>query len=133
MLVMKKILFILILLIVETHSFCQITFLADDAKNSEKLFAKSERQKKNALLFIAVGSIAIAVGIPLLNSSTNLDVALLGLTLSMYGGGFVTTGILLFRSSARNKKRAIKLAVSNVNINSQFIPNITQKLKVYLY
>lgn len=92
--------------------------------NAEKyLLKKSDRQKKKAPVFIALGAIAVTAGIPMYTSSTNLDDAASGIGLSMWGGIFVVTGALLFRSSARNKKRAITIDVRKQTINMQFKPN----------
>ena len=102
-----------------------ITFSQEPSlSNAEKyLLKKSDRQKKKAPVFIALGTIAIAAGIPMYTSSTNLDDAASGIGLSMWGGIFVVTGALLFRSSARNKKRAITIDVRKQTINMQFKPN----------
>ena len=117
---MKNLLLFLFCLLMGVITFSQEPSLS----NAEKyLLKKSDRQKKKAPVFIALGTIAIAAGIPMYTSSTNLDDAASGIGLSMWGGIFVVTGALLFRSSARNKKRAITIDVRKQTINMQFKPN----------
>ncbi len=118
---MKKIILVLFLSIVGLNSYSQIPSTQNDAE--KWLLKKSDRQKKKVPVFIALGAIAIAAGIPMYTSSTNLDDAVSGIGLSMWGGMFVITGGLLFRSSARNKKRAITIDVAKQTINRQSQPN----------
>ena len=84
---------------------------------------KSKKQNKKAAVYIGIGSLALAAGIPLYTSSSNLDDAVSGLGLSILGGLCVATGILLLRSSAVYKKRSISLAVRKQAINVQLKPN----------
>ena len=114
----------LLLLLFFSLSCCIAYSQVQSLSNAEKyLLKKSDRQKKKAPVFIALGAIAIAAGIPMYTSSTNLDDAASGIGLSMWGGIFVVTGALLFRSSARNKKRAITIDVRKQTINMQYKPN----------
>ena len=114
----------LLLLLFFSLSYCITYSQVQSLSNAEKyLLKKSDRQKKKAPVFIALGAIAIAAGIPMYTSSTNLDDAASGIGLSMWGGIFVVTGALLFRSSARNKKRAITIDVRKQTINMQYKPN----------
>ena len=119
---MKQLLLVILISISGLTSYNQTASVQNDGE--KWLLKKSDRQKKKAPVFIAVGAVALAAGIPLYTSSTNLDDAVSGLGLSMWGGIFVITGALLFRSSYRNKKRAITIDVRKQTIYMQFKPNI---------
>ena len=73
-------------------------------------------------VYIGINSLALAAGIPMYTSSSNLDDAVSGLGLAILGG-CVATGVLLFRSSAMYKKRAMSVAVRIQAINVQLKPN----------
>ena len=121
MLIMKKTVFILVLFFLGFNSYGQLPSISKD--NEGRFLSKSKKQNKKAAVYIGIGSLALAAGIPMYTSSSNLDDAVSGLGLSMLGGLCVVTGILLFRSSALYKKRAMSLAVRKQAINIQLRPN----------
>ena len=102
-------------------SYGQLLSISKD--NEDRFLRKSKKQNKKAAVYIGIGSLALAAGIPMYTSSSNLDDAVSGLGLSMLGGLCVATGIFLFRSSALYKKRAMSLAVRKQAINIQLRPN----------
>ena len=118
---MKKTVFILVLFFFGFNSYSQLPSNSKD--NEDRFLRKSKKQNKKAAVYIVINSLALAAGIPMYNSSSNLDDAVSGLGLSMLGGLCVATGILLFRSSAVYKKRAMSLAVRKQAINIQLTPN----------
>ena len=119
---MKKTVCILVLFFLRFNSFGQLPSISKD--NEGRFLSKSKKQNKKAAVYIGIGSLALAAGIPMYTSSPNLDDAVSGLGLSMLGGVCVATGVLLFRSSAVYKKRAMSLAVRKQAINIQLKPNI---------
>lgn len=121
MLIMKKILIVLILFFLGFTTYGQLPSNSKD--NEDRFLRKSKKQNKKVAVYIGIGSLALAVGIPMYTSSSNLDDAVSGLGLSMLGGVCVATGVLLFRSSALYKKRAMSLAVRKQAINIQLKPN----------
>ena len=121
MLIMKKIVFALVLFFFGFFSYGQLPSISKD--NEGRFLSKSKKQNKKAAVYIGIGSLALAAGIPMYTSSPNLDDAVSGLGLSMLGGVCVATGVLLFRSSAVYKKRAMSLAVRKQAINIQLTPN----------
>ena len=120
-LIMEKMIFVSFLLIFALTSFSQLPFITNETE--KRFLSKSKKQNKKAAVYIGIGSLALAAGIPMYTSSSNLDDAVSGLGLSMLGGVCVATGILLFRSSGMNKKRAMSVAVRKQAINKQFKPN----------
>ena len=121
MLIMKKTVFILVLFFLGFNSYGQLPSISKDKEG--RFLSKSKKQNKKAAVYIGIGSLALAAGIPMYTSSSNLDDAVSGLGLSMLGGLCVATGVLLFRSSAVYKKRAMSLAVRKQAINIQLKPN----------
>ena len=121
MLIMKKTVCILVLFFLGFNSYGQLPSVSKD--NEGRFLGKSKKQNKKAAVYIGIGSLALAAGIPMYTSSSNLDDAVSGLGLSMLGGVCVATGVLLFRSSAVYKKRAMSLAVRKQAINIQLTPN----------
>ena len=118
---MKKLLLLLFGLTNVLTSFSQIPSMENDTE--KRFLKKSVRQKTKAPIYIGLGAMAAAGGITMYTSSTNLDVAVSGVGLSMMGGVLLSTGALLLRSSARNKKRAVSLAVRRQSTVMQFKPN----------
>ena len=121
MLIMKKTVCILVLFFLGFNSYGQLPSVSKD--NESRFLSKSKKQNKKAAVYIGIGSLALAAGIPMYTSSSNLDDAVSGLGLSMLGGLCVATGILLLRSSAVYKKRSMSLAVRKQAINIQLRPN----------
>ena len=103
------------------NSYGQLPSVSKD--NEGRFLGKSKKQNKKAAVYIGIGSLALAAGIPMYTSSSDFDDAVSGLGLSMLGGLCVATGILLLRSSAVYKKRAMSLAVRKQAINIQLTPN----------
>ena len=86
--------------------------LSNSKDNEGRFLRKSKKQNKKAAVYIGIGSLALAAGIPCILHLQTLMMRLC-----------VATGILLFRISAVQKKRVISLAVRKQAINIQLKPN----------
>ena len=120
MLIMKKIVFVLVLFFFGFITYSQLPSISKD--NEDRFLIKSKKQNKKAAVYIGIGSLALASGISMYTSYSNLDDAVSGLGLAILGG-CVATGVLLFRSSAMYKKKAISVFVRKQAISIQLNPN----------
>ena len=121
MLFIEKIVVVIVLFSFWFFSCGQLPFISKD--NKDRFLRKSKKQNKKAAVYIGIDSLALAVGITMYTSSSNLDDAVSGLGLWMLGGVCFATGIFLFGISAVYKKRAMSFAVRKQAINIQLKPN----------
>ena len=77
MLIMKKTVFILVLFFFGFYSYGQLPSNSKD--NEDRFLRKSKKQNKKAAVYIGISSLALAAGIPMYTSSSNLDDAVSGL------------------------------------------------------
>ena len=71
MLSIKKIVVVLVLFFLGFTSYGQLPSISKD--NEGRFLSKSKKQNKKAAVYIGIGSLALAAGIPLYTSSSNLD------------------------------------------------------------
>ena len=71
MLSIKKIVVVLVLFFLGFTSYGQLPSISKD--NEDRFLRKSKKQNKKAAVYIGIGSLALAAGIPMYNSSSNLD------------------------------------------------------------
>ena len=71
MLIMKKILIVLILFFLGFTTYGQLPSNSKD--NEDRFLRKSKKQNKKAAVYIGISSLALAAGIPMYTSSSNLD------------------------------------------------------------
>ena len=110
MLIMKKIAFASILFFLGITTYGHLSSISKD--NEDRFLRKSKKQNNKAAVYIGIGSLALAAGIPMYNSSSNLDDAVVCCNRNSFVENF-----------CRAKKRVKSLAFRKQAINIQLRPN----------